>query len=167
MQAERFRVLVMPHLDAAYSLARYITRDPIGAEDVVQNAFLRAFKAFPGFQGQAAKFWLLAIVRNCCFDWIRANRLNTTNDITDDDLFDQDTPETILAAKQETEAVRTTLENLPEPFRETLVLREFQDMSYKDIAKMTQVPVGTVMSRLARGRDMLARVLLPAGKAST
>ena len=165
-QAQQFRALILPHLDAAYNLARYLARDTTAAEDIVQNAFLRAFRAFPNFHGQAPKAWLFTIVRNCSFDWIKAH--HTPNMELEDAecaisfvTADHDTPERIVSRNQDASTLRTTIESLPEPFRETLVLRELDELSYKEIAVLTQVPIGTVMSRLARARDMLVKLLLP------
>ena len=168
-QAERFRQLVLPHMDAAYSFARYLTCDPAAAEDVVQEAFLRAFRGFDDWRGEAAKPWLLAIVRNCYLNSVAgtAARAPTrplddwTGDLPDA-LVDCDNPESLLADKNEAAMLRATIEQLPEPFRETLTLRELEELSYKDIASIAGVPVGTVMSRLARARQMLAELLLPA-----
>ena len=158
-QAAQFRAVILPHLDAAYGLARFLVGDPVAAEDIVQDAFLRAFRAFAAFHGQSPKAWLFAIVRNCFFDWVKANRAGAMID----DMLDRhdDTPEAIAGQDEEVHMVRTTVENLPEPFRETIILRELEELSYKEIAALTQVPIGTVMSRLARARDMLAKLLLP------
>lgn len=151
-------------MDAAYRFARYLAGDAAAAEDIVQTAFLRAFRAFPAFHGQAPKAWLLAIVRNCCFDWAKANRAPPADEAAGE-VPDPETPETILVRKADAAMVRETVAHLPEPFRETLVLRELEDMSYKEIATLTDVPLGTVMSRLARAREMFAR-LLPASARS-
>ena len=159
-QAAQFRAMILPHLDAAYGFARFLSRDPVAAEDIVQDAFLRAFRAFPGFQGQSAKAWLFAIVRNCFFDWAKANR-NSGGSFDAADVADEENLEVQLGRNQESQIVRTTVESLPEPFREALVLRELEGMSYKEIAALTQVPIGTVMSRLARAREMLGKLLLP------
>jgi len=154
-------------MDAAYSLARYLTRDPVAAEDVVQNAFLRAFCSFGGFRGGSPKAWLLAIVRNCFLDWVAArggqdhDPLDAEEGAAATSAIDADTPEAIVGRRRDAEMLRATIENLPEPFREALVLRELEELSYKEIAMMTQVPVGTVMSRLARARQMLCALLLP------
>jgi len=156
-QAERFRLLVLPHLDAAYSYARYLARDPAAAEDIVQDAFLRAFRAFASCRGNE-KAWLLTVVRNCFLDWTRTNR-RAPPDI-ETETVDGEHPETILQRRQDAEAVRATVEALPEPFREALVLRELEELPYKDIAALTGAPIGTVMSRLARARAMLATMLL-------
>jgi RNA polymerase sigma-70 factor (ECF subfamily) len=166
--ADRFRETMLPHMDAAYNFARYLSRDPDAAEDIVQNAFLRAFRSFDSFRGDAPKAWLFAIVRNCLLDWVAANRDKhaAIDDVHSEgvpaEAIDEDTPETILARDGDVAMVRATVENLPEPFRETLVLRELEELSYKEIATITGVPMGTVMSRLSRGREMLCEMLLPA-----
>ena len=168
-QADQFRTIMLPHLDAAYGLARFLARDATAAEDIVQNAFLRAFRAFPAYQGGAPKAWLFAIVRRCFLDWAAANR-NLGELMVDDDGAggidiadpDMESPETALARRQDVQIVRSVIENLPEPFRETLVLRELETLSYKQIAELTGAPIGTVMSRLARARRMLADLLGPA-----
>jgi RNA polymerase sigma-70 factor (ECF subfamily) len=170
---QRFEDLFLPHLNAAYSLARFITRDRVAADDIVQESFLRAFRSFATYRGGDAKTWLLAIVRNCSFDWTRSNRraaagetagrdaaggqldcagLTDPNELPDDS---QDDPETSMQRQSEIAEVRAMIQRLPEPFRETLVLRELEELSYKEIAEVTGVPVGTVMSRLARARRML------------
>lgn len=173
-----FEDLFLPYLDAAYSLARYLARDPVAADDIVQEAFLRAFRSFGTYRGGDAKSWLLAIVRNCSFDWSRSSRRaaqrmgDDTGESTlgeslerwipnPDELGDctQDGPETAVLRQSEIEEVRSMIRRLPEPFRETLVLRELEELSYKQIAEVTGVPVGTVMSRLARARQMLGAEL--------
>lgn len=176
-QARQFRELILPHLDSAYNFARYLTRDAEAAEDVVQDAFLRAFRAFPDYRGGAPKAWLFAIVRNCFLNSIRARKTSAAvvvEDLSDErslalanvaDL-DQDTPEDELIRRREAEALRAVIENLPEPFRETLVLRELEELSYREIAALTSAPIGTVMSRLARARQMLCDMLLPGGDPS-
>ena len=169
LQADQFRALMLPHLDAAYGLARFLSRDATAAEDIVQNAFLRAFRAFPAYQGGAPKAWLFAIVRRCFLDWAAANR-NLGEQLVEQDGAgrvdiadpDMESPETTLARRQDVRMVRTVIESLPEPFRETLVLRELEALSYKEIADLTGAPIGTVMSRLARARRMLADLLGPA-----
>jgi len=166
--AERFRTVMLPHMDAAYTLARYLTRDPSAAEDIVQEAFLRAYRSFADWRGEAPKAWLLAIVRNCFLSSVSTAAARArTRDIHDwqgdvpAELIAQDDPESLLADRSEAAMLRATIEQLPEPFRETLVLRELEEMSYKDIATIAQVPIGTVMSRLSRARQMLAELLLP------
>lgn len=162
IEADRFRSVMLPHLDAAYNFARYLTRDPGAAEDVVQEAFMRAFRSFTTYQGGSAKAWLLAIVRNCFHDRIKAQGAGQPFDYAEGgaEAVDEETPESLLLQKHDIALVRTTVDSLPEPFRETLVLRELQELSYKEIAVLTAVPIGTVMSRLARARDMLATLLI-------
>ncbi|MEP9357497.1 sigma-70 family RNA polymerase sigma factor [Sphingomonas sp. KR3-1] len=160
-KAERFRRLMLPHMDAALTLARYLTRDASVAEDVVQEAYLRAFRGFDAWRGEAPKAWLLAIVRNCFLSGIAATR--ACEELTEEPV-DRESPESLLADRNEAAMVRATVERLPEPFRETLVLRELEEMSYKEIAAITRVPIGTVMSRLARARQMFAELLLPAAE---
>src|SRR4051812_1658449 len=167
--ARRFRELMLPHLDAAYNLARHLLRDPVAAEDVAQDAFLRAFRAFEGYRGGDPKAWILAIVRNCFLTFAARRRADPTvpfevshlereapNELVD--LWDaaQETPEAALLRKSEAASLRELLEALPGPFREVLVLREFDELSYREIAEVTAVPIGTVMSRLARAREMLS-----------
>ena len=167
-KADRFRNTMLPHMDAAYTLARYLTRDPNSAEDVVQDAFLRAYRGFESWRGEAPKAWLLAIVRNCFLNRAADPAARAAAQSIDDwsgalppELVERESPESALAEKNEAAMLRATIEQLPEPFRETLVLRELEELSYKDIAAITRVPVGTVMSRLARARQMLAEMLLP------
>ena len=159
-EADRFRLLMLPHMEAAYSLARYLARDGAAAEDIVQNAYLQALRGFAGFRGEAPKAWLLAIVRNCFLDWARARGAGVAT-FEPDEGVEEDTPEAILARKRDIDSVRATIEDLPEPFREAIVLRELEELSYKEIAMITGVPIGTIMSRLARGRRMLCDLLLP------
>jgi RNA polymerase sigma factor (sigma-70 family) len=179
LEARQFRELVLPHLDSAYNFARYLTRDVEAAEDVVQDAFLRAFRAFPNYRGGAPKAWLFAIVRNCFLNSIRTRKSSAGVLVAEHELsdlqslaltniadLDQDTPEEDLIRQREAEALRAVIENLPEPFRETLVLRELEELSYKEIAALTSAPIGTVMSRLARARQMLCDMLLPGGDPS-
>jgi RNA polymerase sigma factor (sigma-70 family) len=172
-QALAFRALMLPHLDAAYNLARYLTRDPAMAEDVVQDAFLRAHRAFAQYRGVSAKAWLFAIVRNCCWSALEVQRgigqvAVSENALSDEEARafaeyhdDSGTPESQLVRAREAAALRGMIMELPEPFRETLVLREMDDLSYKEIAAVTGVAMGTVMSRLARARMMLGELLLP------
>jgi RNA polymerase sigma-70 factor (ECF subfamily) len=161
---QRFEELLLPHLDAAYSVARFIVRDAAAADDVVQEAFLRAFRSFSSYRGGDAKAWLLAIVRNCAFDLIKSRKDSATRTETSDveEVVDaQDGPEASAQRRDEIATVRAMIGRLPEPFRETLVLRELEELSYKQIAQVTGVPIGTVMSRLARARQMLVEELEP------
>ncbi|MFI4973036.1 MAG: sigma-70 family RNA polymerase sigma factor [Caulobacterales bacterium] len=162
-QAPRFRTLVMPHLDAAYSLARYLARDATAAEDIAQDALLRAFRGLDSLRGAEVKPWLMAIVRNAYFDWRRRSRgwedmavrgLDDAIDAVADP--DAESPEAALIRRGDVAALREAIEAVPEPFREALVLRELEELSYKEIAEITGAPIGTVMSRLARARRMLA-----------
>lgn len=169
-EAARFRANMLPHLDAAYSLARYLARDADAAQDIVQDAYLRAYRAFGDFRGGSARAWLLAIVRNCHLTWRdhrRRERQRLAPDVVAADesgeagdaldlLADGETPETILLRRSQADRVRGILGLLPEPLREVLVLRELEELSYREIAEVAGVPVGTVMSRLSRARRHFA-----------
>ncbi|MFM9936134.1 MAG: sigma-70 family RNA polymerase sigma factor [Novosphingobium sp.] len=155
----RFRQLALPHLDAAYNYARYLSRDATVAEDIVQEAFLKAFRSIDACHGNA-KAWLFAIVRNCFHDWARTNQRHRGGDCDDFEPVDEETPLTQLERGNDIAQLRAAISALPEPFRETLVLRELEDLSYREIAEATAAPIGTVMSRLARARGMLAVLLL-------
>jgi RNA polymerase sigma factor (sigma-70 family) len=171
--AARFRELMLPHLDAAYNFARWLATDPVAAEDVVQEAFLRAFRGIDGFNGGSPRAWLFAIVRNCWRDRASTDRdrgrilvshanLSEAQAAAIDNIPDDgETAETSLIRDQEIAALRETIAQIPEPFREALVLREMEGLSYRDIAAVTGVPIGTVMSRLARAREILAKLLIP------
>ena len=172
--ADEFRAIILPHLDAAYNLARYLTRDAVLSEDLVQEAVLRAFRGFPQFRGESPRAWLLTIVRNCCRTAqsrpgavvslvIHENSLGEDAAARVGNAPDPGpTPEEELQHKCEVDRLRAAIEALPEPFREAVVLRDLEELSYAEIALVTGAPVGTVMSRLSRGRDMLAKELLPA-----
>jgi RNA polymerase sigma factor (sigma-70 family) len=161
----RFTSVVLPHLDAAYNLAHWLTGNRTDAEDVVQDASLRAFRAIRNFAGSSARAWVLSIVRNTANSWLRKNR--PTAVVTVEDLeaveanyanvADQngETPEAALIAKTDVEQLRAAIAALPTPFRETLVLRDIEGLDYREIAEATEVPIGTVMSRLARARGRL------------
>ena len=168
--ADQFRLIMLPHMDAAYGFARYLARNSQTAEDVVQDALLRAFRGFDGWRGDNPKAWLLAIVRNCYLDTVIARRdpLRGAEPVEAIDECDTRVAEVELLEDQvlrqsDAAMLRRTVENLPEPFRETLVLRELDELNYKEIAAITQVPMGTVMSRLARARTMLGVLLQPQG----
>ena len=158
-----FEEAVLPHLDAAYNLAHWLTRNDADAEDVVQEAYLRAFKFFGGFHGTDGRSWLLTIVRNTCYTWMQRNRSPELSVPLDDQLHEIEgkdlNPEALLVQRTDTLMVRQALEELPLEFREVLVLREFEEMSYRDIANITDLALGTVMSRLARGRKRLQLAL--------
>lgn len=153
--------MILPHLDAAYNFARFLTRDASAAQDVAQDALLRAWRAFGGYRGGDAKAWLLAIVRNCWASWAQAQQRErgTAAPVEELSASTADGPETSLLRLSEAEQVRAVLAALPEPFRATLVLRELEELSYREIAAITAVPIGTVMSRLARARQMLGAKL--------
>jgi len=158
-----FEEAVLPHLNAAYNLARWITRNDTDADDVVQEACLRAFKFFGGFHGVDGRSWLLTIVRNTCYTWMQRNRSPELSVSPDDEQREIEStdlnPEGLLLQKVDTLMVRRAIEELPVEFREVLVLREFEEMSYREIAGITDLPLGTVMSRLARGRKRLQLAL--------
>ncbi len=151
---------MLPHLDAAYRFARLLARDASTAEDIVQDGYLRAFRSFDGYRGEADRAWLFAILRNCWRDRVRAQP-PAAEAIEDHEIADDWTPEAILQRKRAVTSVRDAIEALPDPFRETIVLRELEEMSYREIADLTGAPIGTVMSRLARGRELLAALLDP------
>jgi RNA polymerase sigma-70 factor (ECF subfamily) len=158
-----FETAVLPHLDAAYNLARWLTRNDADAEDVVQEAYLRAFKFFAGFHGEDGRAWLLGIVRNTTYTWMQRNRSPELNVPLDDEVYevksDDLNPEALLLQEADARILRQALEELPLEFREVLVLRELEEMSYKQIAVMADLPIGTVMSRLARARKRLQQIL--------
>jgi RNA polymerase sigma-70 factor, ECF subfamily len=162
----RFEAIVLPHLDAAYTLARYLTRDEHDAQDVVQDAYLRALKYFDGFRGSEGadgRAWLLAIVRNTAFTWRRRRRMETRTAEFDENLHSDAVanvhPEAALLGTSARESLHQALDQLPAEFREVIVLRELQGLSYKEIGEVTGVPVGTVMSRLSRARSRLQQAL--------
>jgi RNA polymerase sigma-70 factor (ECF subfamily) len=176
---ERFERLVLPHLDAAYNLARWLAGDDESAHDVAQEALLRAFRFRDGLRGEDARPWLLAIVRNTFFTAAKAARRTAhSHEEYDDDvhgdlpeaaetLFQRPlSPEAALIAQADGDRLRLALEKLPVVFREVIVLRELEDLAYKEIARVLDVPTGTVMSRLARGRRLLATRLLEDGRGS-
>jgi RNA polymerase sigma-70 factor (ECF subfamily) len=151
----RFEAQALPHLDAAYNLARWLSRSPVDAEDIVQDAMLRAFRGFDGFRGGDAKAWLLTIVRNC---WLSAGSATRRRGHTllEDSMADEgpDPEETAIQLGHQ-RRLDAMIARLPDDFREVLILRELEDMSYREIAEITASPIGTVMSRLARARTLL------------
>ena len=155
----RFEQVVLPHLDAAYNLARWLTRNDEDAHDVAQEAILRAYRFFDGLRGEA-KPWLLSIVRNACFTWLQANRPSDTVALDEEAIElipgNDEGPEVQAARNLDRKMVNEAIAGLPAQFREVLILRELEDLSYKDIARITDVPIGTVMSRLSRARALLA-----------
>lgn len=162
-RADRFREIMLPHLDAAYNYARFLSRDPYRAEDIAQDAFLRAFRSFDTWRGEAARPWLLQIVRNCFLASLPDRDAATSEPYGGSEPVELRHPEVVVAERDEATLLRQTIASLPEPFRETLILRELDELSYKEIAELTCVPIGTVMSRLSRARSLLAELLLPEG----
>jgi RNA polymerase sigma-70 factor (ECF subfamily) len=158
-----FDQVVLPHLDAAFNLARWLTRNGHDAEDVVQEAFLRALRFFGGFHGGNARAWLLAIVRNTCYDWLRRNRPSEVAASVDEELHGavdpSPTPEDLVMEQADRLRLREALEALPLAWREVLILRELEGLSYKEIADVAGIKIGTVMSRLARARSGLQQQL--------
>ncbi|HEX3116620.1 MAG TPA: sigma-70 family RNA polymerase sigma factor [Bradyrhizobium sp.] len=163
-KARRFRDAALPHLDDVYTLARYLLRDATDAEDAVQECFLRALKHFDSYRGPAIKPWLFAILRNVCraeFARRASSPTDAIEDVADDagqtPLWNeaQETPEAQMLRQRDATTIRRLVSALAEPFRETFVLREIHNLSYREIADIAEVPVGTVMSRLARARAML------------
>jgi RNA polymerase sigma-70 factor (ECF subfamily) len=170
-KARQFRDAALPHLDDAYNLARWLTRNAQDADDVVQDAYMRAYQFFDGFRGANARAWILTIVRNSYYAWARKTRAQATvplhtapaggadqeNDVREIELPDasRDNAEIALIKKSEADTLHALIAALPVAFRETLVLREMEELPYQQIAEITGVPIGTVMSRLARARGLL------------
>jgi RNA polymerase sigma-70 factor (ECF subfamily) len=158
----RFEQATVPHLDAAYNLARWLTQDEHAAEDVVQEAYFRAARYFGSFRGGDGRAWLLAVVRRASFDWLAKQQSHAALAF-DENLHDRDdesaNPAFQAIRQCEQEAVRTAVAELPPQLREAIVLRELEGLSYQEIATVTEVPIGTVMSRISRGRQQLQRRL--------
>ena len=154
-----FEALMLPHLDAAYNLAKWLLRNEQDAQDVVQEAFLRAFKSFGGFHGSNGRAWLLTIVRNTSYMLLKKNRVADLTTPFDEEIHTFDdksvSAATILERSEHAELIREAMDELPAEFREILTLRHQEDLSYKEIADIAQIPRGTVMSRLARARAKL------------
>lgn len=160
----RFEQAVLTHLDAAYNLARWLTRNSDDADDVVQEACLRAYASFDGFQGgMDGRPWLLAIVRNACYTWLKKKHGWEAATEFDENLHtplaDSANAEAIQMRRADRDMVKQAIERLPAEYREALVLREMEDLSYKEIAGITGLPIGTVMSRLSRARQRLHELL--------
>ena len=160
-ERSRFEEIVLPHVDSAYNLARWLVRSHAEAEDLAQDSMLRAYRFFGGFRGGDARAWLLKIVRNTCYSWLESNR--GTRDAAE---FDEQihgvaevTPESLAMAGADRERLARALEGLPARLREVLVLRELEGLSYKEIAEVAGIPIGTVMSSLSRARRRLEQAL--------
>jgi len=167
----RFEAIALPHLDAAYNLARWLTRNDHDAEDVVQEALVRAMRYLGGFRGEGARPWLLQIVRNTCWSWLKENRPAERQAFDDDDGEPAwhdlaapagDEPPAVAMRKADRALIDQAIAALPTAFREVLVLRELEDLSYAEIARIAEIPIGTVMSRLARARALMRGALAPA-----
>jgi RNA polymerase sigma-70 factor, ECF subfamily len=162
-QLSNFEHAILPHLDAAYNLARWLMRNEQDAQDTVQEAYLRAFRFFPGFRGGDARAWLMKIVRNTCFTWLHANQPLQDAMEFDENLsppnYHAPNPEELVLQSDNASLLRKALENLPASLREVLILREIEGMSYREIAEITGMPSGTVMSSLSRARGRLRQAL--------
>ena len=155
---EWFEEIVVPHLNAAYNLARWLMRNDDDAQDAVQEASLRAYRFFDGYRGGDPKSWLLTIVRNTCMTWRRRTQRGLSTVVFDETIHGaarESTAEEQLVDAGRRSALRDCIEGLPVDYREVLILREFEEMSYKQIAETAELPIGTVMSRLARARQRL------------
>ena len=165
---KHFQEVALPHLDAVYNLARWLTRNDDDAQDVAQEAYLRAFKFFNGFHGGDGRAWLFTIVRNTYYTWLQKNRSRAQDESFDEEIHGLDdssstlvdsrahsNPEVLLMQQASKQIINKALERLPTESREVIVLRELEDLSYKEIAGIVEVPIGTVMSRLARARKLL------------
>ena len=166
-RSARFEQTFLPHLDAAHNLARWLMRNAQDAEDLVQEAYLRAFQAYENFRGESAKAWLLTIVRNACFSRMRRATVAGESAEFDEQVHSPahaaDDPETLALKEADSRMLAAAIEELPEEYREVIVLRELEELQYKEIAAIVSVPLGTVMSRLARARERLRCALVAAG----
>src|SRR6267378_2486580 len=158
-----FEAMMLPHLDAAYNLAKWLLRNEQDAQDVVQEAYLRAFKSFSGFHGSNGRAWLLTIVRNTSYTLLKKNRVVDFTTPFDEEIHvtghESASPSTILEHSEDADLIKEAMDELPAEFREILVLRHQEGLSYKEIADIVQIPPGTVMSRLARARAKLKEYL--------
>jgi RNA polymerase sigma factor (sigma-70 family) len=165
----QFERVVVPHLDAAYNLARWLAGNDHDAEDIAQEASLRAFRFLGGFRGGNSRSWLLTIVRNTAYTWLKQNRPHSVVSVSDEDWLDIEDPTALTSHSSalhhaDRDILRAALEDLPLEFREVLILRELEGLSYKEIADVADVPIGTVMSRLARARKQLQDYLAKKGE---
>jgi RNA polymerase sigma-70 factor, ECF subfamily len=159
-----FEQVILPHLKSAYNLARYLCGNDDDASDIVQDASLKAFRFYDGFHGENSKAWFLTIVRNTFYTRIRQIKNRGTETVFDDEFHDIEDdggdPETLFIKSENIKLIRDMLEKLPLEFREIVILREMEGFSYKEIAGLVSIPVGTVMSRLARGRKALQKLII-------
>ena len=168
----RFEAIALPHIDAAYALARWLTRNDADAADVVQEAFLRAFRYFDSYRGDDAKSWVLKIVRRTCYSWLERNRPADVVSLEAEEEFGNAVAtsaidaEALLVSRSNLRLLDQLIEALPAPLREAIVLRELHDLGYREIAEVTGVPIGTVMSRLHRARSLLLRAYDQTGAAA-
>jgi RNA polymerase sigma-70 factor, ECF subfamily len=164
---QRFERLALPHLDAAYNLARWLTHNDHDAQDVVQEATMRAMRYIGGLRGDSARAWLLQIVRHTCYSWLAENRPAERTHFDDDDAWQDipgpaaEEPQAVALRNADRAQINQAIAALPIPYREVLILRELEDFSYSDIARIADIPVGTVMSRLSRARGLLRQSLRP------
>jgi RNA polymerase sigma-70 factor (ECF subfamily) len=158
----RFEQIMMPHLNSAYNLARWLTRNGDDAEDIVQEAFLRAFRAFETFHGEDSRAWLLTVVRNTCFTWLKKKGERTAVEF-DEQIHgapdEAPNAESVLLNEAALGSLQGCLEALPLEFREIVIMRELEELPYKEISEIARIPIGTVMSRLARGRKRMQKCL--------
>ena len=173
-KSKRFQTHVLPHMNSAFNLACWLTRNSHDAEDVVQEAYLRAFKFFDGFHGEDGRVWLLKIVRNTFYTWHQKNHVQNQNTLFDEELHSfeatdvagmvhaDNNPENMLMHRDRDRLLQQGIEALPLEFREVMVMRELEDLSYKQIANIVGIPIGTVMSRIGRGRKLLTKIIAPA-----
>lgn len=152
-----FEDTVLPHVDSAFNLARWLTRDDSDADDVVQESYLRAFKFFDGYRGGDSRAWLLKIVRNTCYTWMQKNRNYIVATEFDEEIYEADvcSAETLLIENIDRKILKRLIAELPAEFREVIILRDLEELSYKEIASIADIPIGTVMSRLGRARGRL------------
>ena len=168
-RTRRFEAATLPHLGVAYNLALWLLRDEQNAQDVVQDAYLRALRFFDGLRGEDARPWLLSIVRNACFTWLKDNKRegehvefeeDRDSDIADLNMYRaENNPENLLIIKMESAQINQAISALSPVFREVIILRELEELSYEEIALVASIPLGTVMSRLARARALLRSAL--------
>ena len=160
-QRDQFQLMVLPHLEAAYNLARWLTRNDQDAQDVVQDAYLRAWRSFSGFRGESARAWLLTIVRNASLTHLsRGRQMMPLDEQIAQPVSDAPGPDAEFIRAVDAAELREAIDSLPVEFREVIVLRELESLSYKEVAKVAGIPIGTVMSRLSRARHLLEQLLV-------